>query len=294
MSQPTLLTVRDFVRDYIPDVPIAKLVRKLNVILEEVFEEIAQIEWSTVTTKAQVTTGAVNAANGSTAVTFSSAVLTFPNTDSLILVQIAGSNAWYTVTPSSTTVGALSSAFEGVTGAALTFTIVYPVVVFPAAVGEVLSMQRLGYPMLAYAQRENAPFRLQMEIIGQPLYYGPYLFDATATPDDAHRLLLTPFPDATYTYNYSYLKRPTLLAITDATTTKLAIPSSFARAVEFGTLALCWSQEDGGVRFGEWWGRYQKALQQTRANANTSVTPRIKSAREAMRGGVYAIQYPPA
>lgn len=294
MSQLTLGQVLSFVQDYIPGLPQAKLVRKLNLVLEEIYEDISQIEWSTFTTKAKVTTGTVLATNGSTAVTFSSAVLTFPNTQSLILVQIDGSNAWYTVSPSSTTVGVLSSAFEGVTGAALTFTIVYPLVVFPAAVSEVLHIQRLGYPALTYAQRENSAFRLQMDIVGQPLFYGPYIFDGLATPDDAHRLLLTPFPDLTYTYNFSYMKRPTLLGTADATSVTVGLPSVFNRAIEFGTLALCWSQEDGGVRFGEWWGRYQKALTKARDHTSTEISPRIKGAREAMRGGIYAVQYPPS
>ncbi len=268
MSQLTLGGVIDYVRDYVPQCPQAKIVRKLNLILEEIHEEVAQIEQTTVTTRAKVTTGTVMAALGSTAVTFSSAVLTFPNTDSLVLVQIAGSSTWYVVTPSSTTVAALSSAFDGASGPTLTYTIVYPVVVFPASVGQILNMNYRG-DALMQADKENHELRLASFGVGRPRWYGSYVPDTTATPDDAHRVILTPYPDAVYSLECSSKRRPVLLGIADATTTKLVLPSLFNRAIQFGTLALCWSQEDGGARFGEWWGRYKEALREARATVAT-------------------------
>lgn len=294
MAQLTLGDVLNFVKDYIPDIPQAKVVRKLNLILEDIHDEVSQIEMSTFTTRAKVTTGTVSATAASTAVTFSSAVLTYPNTDSLIFCRISGDNTWYTVTPSSTTAGALSSSFAGTTGATLAYTIVYPVIVFPAAVSQVISAQQAGYKALEYASRENASLRSEAEIVGRPLWYGPYIPDTTATPDDAHRIILTPFPDIAYSYNYSYVRRPTLLGITDATSTKLTLPSVFNRSINFGTLALCWSQQDGEDRFGPWWGRYRAELEKARAHTSTEIRPRVKTARESRRHMTYAVQYPPS
>lgn len=287
MSLLTIGGVIDFVRDFVPGCPQAKVVRKLNLILSEVHEEIAQVEWTTFSTRAPVTTGTVSVAAGSAAVTFSSAVLTFPNTDSLVMVRIdADTNAtWFTVTPSSTTVATLSSKYAGSTDTVATYKIVYPVVVFPAGVGQVLHVQRAKGEKLSFATRENAQARASSDVVGRPLWYGPYVHDSAATPDDAHRLVMTPFPDAAYSYECSYMNRPTYLGVADATTVKLDLPQLFDKAVLFGTLALCWSQEDGDTKFGPWWGRFQKALGNARAVGTAQVTGARSGSYGRRRGG---------
>ncbi len=285
MSLLTIADVVAFVRDYVPGCPQPKIIRKLNLVLAEIHEEVAQVEWTTFSTRAPVTTGTVSVAAGSTAVTFSAAVLTFPNVDSLVMVRIdADTNGtWFTVTPSSTTVAALSSKYAGATDTVATYRIVYPVVVFPAGVGQVTYVSRLS-KKLDFATRENAEMRASADVVGVPRWYGPYVHDATATPDDAHRLVLTPFPDGAYTYECSFMNRPVYLGIADATSTKLDLPQQFDRAILFGTVALCWSQEDGDSKFGTWWGRYQKALAQARAVGTAQITGARSGSRGRARG----------
>lgn len=294
MSQLTLAQVLRLVRSHIPGLPQDKVVDNLNLTLEEVHEEIAQIEWGTFTTRAQVQTGTVSVTNNAVSVTFSSAVLTFPVTNILIFCRIDPDGTWFMVTPSSTTVGALSSAYAGATDAAATYTIVYPVIVLPAAVGKVLSIQSAGYPALTFADRDNMAMRAEVEIVGRPLWYGSYDTDPNATPDDAERLVLTPFPDATYSFNYSYMKRQARIATNAATTVTVGLAASYDRTILEGTLARCLFQEKGESVGGPWWGRYQKSLKNARGNTNTGVAPRLQTAREARRNTLYAVQYPPA
>lgn len=292
MSQLTVGQLVSFVQDYIPGVPKAKVIRKFNLLAEEIFEEVSQVEWSTVTTRAKVTTGTVSVTNGSTSVTFSSGVLAAPSTDSLVFGQIGDDPTWYPVTYVSSTSGTLASKYAGTTNALATFTLVYPVIVFPAAVGQVLGMRYRG-EKLEFATPDNASARYDAETIGRPRWYGQYVHDPNATPDDAHRVILWPFADATYSLEFCYLRRPTLLGVTDGDSAILGLPSTFNRAIEFGTLALCWSQEDGGARFGEWWGRYERALSKARATANVEVTgPRNGSLRRRGRNTSYYERQP--
>jgi len=286
MSQLTVGGLVDFIRDFIPGIPKAKVIRKANEVLAEVYEEIAQVEWITFSTRAPVTTGTVAVVNGSTAFTFSSAVLTFPNTDSLVMCRIDDdpNGTWFTLTPSSTMIAAASSKYAGTSDPVATYRIVYPVVVFPASVGQITHVQRQGHA-LRFATRDNAEMRAASEVVGQPKWYGPYVHDATATPDDAHRLILTPFPDATYSYEASPMKRNVYLGVTDADATLVALPAQFNRAIQFGTLALCWSQEDGESKFGPWWGRFQRALAQARAVGSAQINGQRAGTYGQRRGG---------
>lgn len=285
MSLLTVGGLVSWVQDFVPGLPKAKVVRKANDVLQEIHETVAQVEWTTFSTRAPVTTGTVSVTAGSTAVTFSSAVLTFPNTDSLVFVRIDddSNGTWFALTPSSTTVAALSSKYAGATNAAATYRIVYPVVVFPTGVSQVTHVQRLGCK-LDFATLENVALREASEVVGLPRWYGPYVHDASGSPDDLHRLLMTPFPDAAYSYEASVMKRPAAISTTAADAITVPLPAQFDRAVKFGTLALCWSQEDGETKFGPWWGRYQKALAEARAVGAAEFSGQRQGARGRRRG----------
>ena len=262
--------VISFVQDYIPATPQAKIGRKLNLILEDIYTEISQVQVSTFTTRAPTTSGTVTATNNSNAVSFSGTPLL--STDPLQYIQIDGSSEWYELSYVSTSTGTLSSVFEGTTGAGLTYTIAYPTVSFPSAVQQVLSITKQGFEPLKYSSKSNLEERGTIITPAQPVWYSPYLFNAStgATPDDAHRILLLPFPDAQYTFSYTYMSRPALLSVSGATTQYIPLPSLFNRCVQFGTLALCYGQDDGEGALGPWWGRYLKEL--TKATAVRTAT----------------------
>jgi hypothetical protein len=286
VSLLTIAGVDAWIRDYIPNCPQPQIIRKLNMILSEIHEEIAQQEWTTFTTKAPVTTGTVAVTNGSTAVTFSNSVLNVAATDGLVFLKIDAdpNGTWFPLTYVSGTTGTLASKYAGTTDAAATYRIVYPTVVFPANVGQILYVQdRTG--KLEMATRENAEMRASSDIVGKPRWWGPYTHDPAATPDDAHRIITTPFADATYSYECLIMTRPTYLGAGDSGGTKIDLPALFDKAVLYGTLALCWSQEDGESKFGPWWGRYQKALAQARSTSNAEVSGRRLGALGRRRGG---------
>lgn len=292
MAQKTLGEVLDFVKDYIPDAPQAKIVRKLNLVIEEIHEKITLPERGTFTTKAPTTTGTVSATNGQTAVTFSGSVLL--TTDPLRIVQIDGDGTWYTLTRNAAdTAGVLSSAFAGETGATLTYTIAYPAVSFGAGVGRVLRVWREGFDDLEIASDENAPGRAVAAATGTPMWRAPYVFDAAATPDDALREVLIPAPDDDYSFTFIGLRRPTAIATNAATSVTIALPSVFNRAVMYGTLALMWGQEDDDERSGPWEQKYLRAIHEAMATTHKGLESRHRSIYESRTWRESAWQSPP-
>lgn len=290
MAQYTLSDVIGFVQDYLPDVPQAKIVRKLNLIIEDIYTEVGQVQVSTFTTRAPTTSGTVTATAASASLTFSGTPLA--STDTLMLIQIDDDATWYKLTYASTSTGTLSSVFAGTGGAGLSYTIVYPTVSFPSDVQQVLSICRQGHEPLEYASKTNLEERGCHFSPAQPTWFSSYLFDAAASPDDAHRCLLIPWPDAAYSFEYSYLPRPTLLTTGGATTQKVLLPSIFNRCVLFGTLALCYGQDDGEGAAGPWWGRYGKELDKAMASHSIEAPRQAQSVYSVGRKLTYSDRWP--
>src|SRR5262249_23620776 len=139
-------------------------------------------------------------------------------------IQITGDSEWYVLTYATTSTGTLSSAYAGTTDATATYQIVYPTVVFGASVGSILEVRRDGFGLLDVVGTKNSEMEFLTTTTGQPLRWCPYVYGGT-TPDDAHRILLDPAPDAAYAFTYLYMRRPSLLAVDDAGTGKVALPS---------------------------------------------------------------------
>lgn len=244
MSLLTLQNVVDWVQIHIPGYPQVKVGTALNLVVEEVFERLHQVEYTTITTLAPVTTGTVSATNGSATVTFSASVLA--TTDPLRIVQIGDDPTWYVLTRVSGMGGTLSSKYAGTTNATASHKIAYPAVTLPGAVGQVLRLHREGFRDLDYGPDIDPESYCRLGTVGAPTAFAPYSIDQSASPTDSIRYLLRPAPDATYALEIDYLARPTLVDPSSATPTTeyVAVPSSFRRAVNYGTLALCWLAED--------------------------------------------------
>lgn len=286
MSQITLANLMTFVRAFIPNYPQAKIGNFGNLVLEEVYERLTQVEYLTFTTVAPVTTGTVNVSNGSASVTFSSSVLN--TTDGLRVVQIGSDATWYVLTRLSGTTGTLSSLYAGTTSTTASFKIAYPTVSLPAAVGKVLAIHREGYEDLLFAPSTDLVGRCRTGTTGAPQFFSPYAMDGAATPDDAERLLLTPFPDAGYAFAYQFLKRPTLFNpdASDTSTEKIPIPQDFGQAIRYGTLALCLAAENKDVQ--GWDKKAEEALRKAMAHGATVASGRRRSAYDTPpRGNVY-------
>jgi len=292
VGQPTLANVLDFVDDFIPDLPQAKVVRKLNLILADIHELVGADHRGTFTTKAPVTTGTVSLTANSASVTFSSGVLL--TTNPLAVVLFDGDSTWYTVTRNGAdTAGTLSSVYAGATAATATYQMVFPLVTYPSTVGQVLRVWREGMPDLIYGADEATPGRSIAGDTGVPLYRSPYIFNSGASPDDSLREWLTPAPDDEYSFAYVAMTRATELAVAASTSTVLGVPGYFDRAVKFGTLALCWGQDDSEGRYAFWTDRYKMALRQAMGYEQAGAQTRMRSAWESRDSLSSAWQYPP-
>jgi len=293
MAQLTLTEAMTFVRLHIPNLPQLNVGTFVNLVLEEVYERLAQIQYSTVTTRAPTTSGTVNVTNDNTAVTFSGSVLL--TTDALRLVQIGDDATWYGLTRNAAdTAGVLSSKYAGTTNTTATYKIVYPVVTFPSAVGQVLSIKREGYEPLVFDPSADLRERTLITTTGVPMYWSPYTFDSAATPDDSFRALLRPFPDAQYPLAYQFLVRPTLVdpAAASPSTEKIAVPTSFRQAILYGALALAWYARDKDEP-NPWEEKAEAALRKAMAHGSAPTSMQREGVMASGRE-FYAIQYPPS
>jgi hypothetical protein len=248
MALITLSEMLNEVQDEIAGKPQAKIVRALNKVIARLYKEPGVLIRGTFTTLAKVETGTVAVTNDSTTATFSSTVLT--TSDPLDIVQIEGDSTWFTLTPSSTTVGALSSKWAQDTDATATYTLVRPAISFPAAIGEIIEVGRAGMEPLGFSNTEYDGAFPSWTRTGTPTAWMPYKYDsAAATPnDDLLRIVLIPFPEEMIVYSYTARPRPTRISIT-ATPSSTTIPLSdvWYEAIVEGTLYFAWLQEDKAV-----------------------------------------------
>lgn len=242
MALLTLAKLMDSVLDEIPGKEQAAIVRSANRVIRRIQTEYVAPKRSTFTTVASTTTGTVNVTQGSTTATFSASVLL--TTDPVRLVQIEGDSSWFEVTRNSAdTAGVLSSKWAEATDTTATHEIVYPLISFPAGVGEILSVWRAGHEPLHFAVNETEVG--WHTVVGTPTYWSPYVHDdAAATPnDDLLRIRLHPVPNTRMVYQYLYKPRTTELDPAGLTTQTVPLPDLWNEAVEQGTLFFLWKQE---------------------------------------------------
>lgn len=261
-----LLTVADLLDDVLDEIPGKEqqpLIRAVNKVIRRLHTEIVQPERSTFTTKAKTTTGTVSVTQDSTAVTFSSGVLSA--SDPLRLVQIEGDSTWFLLTRNAAdTAGVLSSAWGEATDATATFTIVYPCITFPSAVGEILRIKRFAEFELEFDHAGPVPAS-----VGRPLTWGPYVHDSTsASPDDDKlRIFLNPAPEDRLVYSYWYKQRTTFLDPDGATTQTIPFSDLWYEAIVQGVLFHVWKQEAQSEKALLARGLYEDALSRARGSA---------------------------
>lgn len=288
MAQLTVQNIIDFVQDYIPDCPQAKIVRKTNLVLQRIYGEIGQVARSTFTTKASVTTGTVSVTNGSAGVLFSSGVLS--TVDPLTYIQISGSSTWYTITRNGNDAqGLLSSFFDGASGSGLSYTICYPSVTFPTSVLQVLGIWKEAFKELKFANTEHIARLFDRITVGTPEWYAPYLTDTSGTtPDDEKlRFLLVPAPSTALTLTYAYKVRPTLLDPAGSTSQTSGLPDFYNETILNGTLFFLWDQEDKQDRSSFWKGEYESAWKRAMAQVAVNVDTRMEDAYDGAEQGLY-------
>jgi len=278
MALLTLAQLLSDVQDEIPGKAQAQVVRAVNKVIRRVYTEFVEPVRTTFTTLAQVTTGTVSVTQDSTAVTFSSAVLA--STDPVRLVKIDGDSNFFTLTFISTTQGTLSSKWAGATNATATFTIVYPTISFPAAVGEILSIQQYGYETLKFLIGGQMPWTY-----GIPETWSPYVHDeSSATPnDDLLRIFLSPAPTTRIVYEVWYKPRVTFLDPAGATTQTIPLSNLWYDSVIQGVLFFVWKQErrEGSEVFTQN-AIYENALARARASALPAAVIPPRSRRTGM------------
>lgn len=275
MSSLLLSDLIDECQDVKAAYPQAKVVRAANKVFRRVGNETYQPTYSTFTTKAKVTTGTVAVTQDSTTATFSSAVLS--TSDPMCLVQIEGEGQWFLLTPSSTTVGALSSKWAAATDAAATYALVYPSISFPAAVGEVLRIWREGLDELKFAADRGSP-DVSGWSLGTPAWWSPYARDSSsaAPNDDLRRILLSPAPETRQVWEYAYRPRMTLWTAGGATTQACPLGELWDETVIAGTLCGVYEVRDGIAAAQAKRAEYENAYRRARATIApaASVKPR--------------------
>lgn len=261
----------DEITDTLPSAATVKIVRAANKVILRIFNEVSLPEYGTFTTRVKITSGTVAVTQDSTTATFSGTPLL--TTDPFQIVQIEGDDAWFTLTPSSTSVGALGSKWAAATDATATYTLVFPTVSFPKEVGSILRIWRDGERDLKFAaDRGSIEGFAFLNVTGAPQYFSPYLHDsASAAPsDDLLRYILTPAPESREVLSYSFKRRPTLLVQTGGTllTQAVPLPDAWNETIVAGTQFWMWDQRDKQERSKYWRGMYEDAFMRAKASLN--------------------------
>ena len=238
MALLTLSQLLDDCQDEIPSKAQAQVVRACNKVIRRIQTEFVEPVRSTFTTRPEVTTGTVAVTQDLTLVTFSSSILSA--TDPVMLVRIGSDAGWFILTYASATTGNLSSKWAAATDAASTYSLVYPTVTFPAAVGRVQKIQRPGFPPLDFRPAGSCPWAS-----GIPTSWSPYSHDETSTTpnDDLVRIFLDPAATDRLVYEYWYDPRTTFLDPAGQTTQTIPFSDMWYEAIVAGTLSHLWQQE---------------------------------------------------
>lgn len=277
MPLKTVAELLDDLCDHIPSGAQAKVVRAANLVIHRIYAETTIPEYSTFTTKAKVTTGTVSVTQDSTGAEFSGTPLS--TSDPIVLIQIDGDAQWFAMSITDTNTGVLSSAWAAANNATATYTMVYPAISFPRAVGEILRIWREGEQDVKFCADRGSEW-LSNAVAGTPIRWSPYIHDsASATPnDDLLRILLTPAPESRLVYQIAYKRRPTLLSPSGATTQTIPLPDVWNECVVAGTLFFLWDQRDQQDRSDFWRAEYERVFQRTRGTLlpAASVSPRTR------------------
>jgi hypothetical protein len=267
MALLTLANLLNAVLDEIPGKEQAPIVRAANKVVRRIQSEHVSPVRSTFTTKAPVTTGTVAVTQDSTTVTFSSSILSA--TDPVMLLQVDGDSTWFVMTYASGTGGVLSSKWAEASDATATYTLVYPTVSFPAAVGQVTQIQQAGYQPLPFRMGESCPYTT-----GTPSSWSPYTHDAAAAApsDDLLRYFLNPAPDQRLVFQFWYKPRTTFLDPGGATSQVIPLPDVWEEAVVQGTLYWLWQQEDTREKALLHHRLYEDALARSRGAQHGAIT----------------------
>lgn len=274
MGQLSLTDLTTEVQDYIPSKPMAQVGRAANNIIKRIYRHIAPVDRSTFTTTPPYTTGTVDPTQGDIALLGTGTA--WDSTFIGALIQISGSNTWYTIAavPGAGQI-TLSSAWDGSTSTGKTYKIVYPFVEFPSTVLRTINIWRTPRDKLLFAASSYEEQILASPVTGQPRFYVPARMDIGAGTDDNFRLQLLPAPDTYYTYTYDFQRRPTLYTPSSGSTYS-DLPSTFDDAIIAGTLMLCWDQEDKQDRAMYWKGEFLSLLREALAEVGSVLEPELE------------------
>lgn len=276
-----LMSIADLMNEvtaFVPSAAQAKVVRAAEMVVRRIYAEVVIPGYDTFTTRAKVTTGTVSVTQDSTTATFSSGVLSA--TDPIVLVQIQGDSQWFVVTRNAAdAAGVLGSKWAEATNASATFTLVYPAVSFPAAVGEIRRIWREGEKDLDFCADRGSEW-VTGSVSGAPVRWSPYVHDSSAaTPnDDLLRILLTPAPETRQVFQYSFMRRQTRLTATGADTQVFPLPDVWWECLVAGTLFFMFDQRDEEGRSDFWRAEYERVFQRTRGALlpAAAVTPKTR------------------
>lgn len=276
MARLTVANLLDEILDEIPGVVQAKVTRAANKVIQRIHNETNVMDTATFTTRAATTSGTVTVTQDSTTVAFSGTPLA--STDPFMLFQATGDDTWFVLTYVSTSSGTLSSKWAEATAAGSAYTIVYPTVSFPQAVGSVHRIWKSGLPDLEYvADRGDEGFG-RLGFAGRPTQWMYHGHDTTtASPnDELLRIQLRPAPETRDVFNYTYSKRPSLLDVAGATSQVVPLQDHWNEVVIAGTMCFCWSGRDNPDRASYWLNEYERGITRVRGQVNKAgiVTPR--------------------
>lgn len=277
MALKTIADLQDELSDAIPSAAQEKIVRACNKVVRRIYGAVSFPEYGTVTTKAKVTTGTVAVTQDATTAEFSGTPLSTSNP--IALIQIDGDSQWFKLTVIDNNSGTLSSAWAQANNATATYTIVYPAVSFPAAVGEILRIWREGEQDIKFCADRGSEW-LTGSVTGTPMRWSPYIHDSAATTpnDDLLRILLTPAPEVREVLQVAYRRRQTLLTPGGATSQTIPLPDIWWECVVAGVLFFLWDQRDQQDRSAFWRAEYEAVFRRTLGMLlpAAAVTPKVR------------------
>lgn len=261
---------------------------KIAALINEVYRDVAaKVDWwwltkrTIVSTVADITTGTIDVANNSTAVTFSSAPtpsvlrrklhVTGNTTDSGAIYRVSA----HTAAAAGAT---LDAVYTGATNATASYSVWGDEYDLPTDFSKPLWVKRYGWqhPLQLIGPEEMASIKIWDVSVGKPQLATIQDFQTTGDPTTQRQLVIHPYPDEIYRLEVHY--RRTLNTELSGSTEPL-IPDDYRQILVYGALARgypIWLNDVVRGKYFETLFNDVLALMTTMQNERTSDRPRVQ------------------
>lgn len=270
MGRLTLADLQTEIQDFLPAKGASKITRIGNKALREIYGEVGPIARSAFNLAAPKTAGTVEVTQDSAQVDGTGT--DFVDTENGGLIQIEGEATWFPVTAVvNTTQLGMKATWPGASASGLTYTLVQPSVVLPAAVGEVLDVWLTGQRHLQKAGNE-----LRIDSYGELRSETPRFYTLHNYGTDGRVTISMVNPqDSRYVCTYLYREAPTYFDNGD-TASVTTLPPSWEDLVIQLSLYYAFAQEQNFATANNWFAKYKDRLKRIKAARMLGFVDRVQ------------------